>query len=125
MWAKVIEKDLTDTEVLAEGALRAKWEANPITEIANTEIFLKYVLSVLQVNKQAGMNRITDAFTAMAAAVTHRIFRGSRHGGSGAEFAERAAKRGTPRNAHGTGMLSAPRKVAEGRGRSRKAAELK
>ena len=54
--------------------------------------------------------------------VTYRIFRGSRHGGSSTEFAERAAKRGTPRNAHGTGMLSAPRKAAEGRGRPRKVA---
>ena len=46
--------------------------------------------------------------------LTHRLFRGSRHGGSSTEFAERAAKRGTPRNARGTGMLSAPRKAEEG-----------
>ena len=54
--------------------------------------------------------------------LTNRVFRGSRHGGSSTEFAERAAKRGTPRNAHGTGMLSASRKAGEGRGRSRKVA---
>ena len=44
MWAKIVEKDLTQAEVLAEESLRAKWEANPITEICNTEVFLKYVL---------------------------------------------------------------------------------
>ena len=68
MWAKVISKDLTKADVLAKETLRAKWEANPITEIVNTESFLKYVLSVLKPDKQTGMEKINDAFAAMAAA---------------------------------------------------------
>mgnify|MGYP003334984584 CR=1 FL=1 len=68
MWAKIVEKDLTQAEVLAEESLRAKWEANPITGICNTEVFLKYVLSVLKAEKQKGMGRINNAFAAMAAA---------------------------------------------------------
>ena len=68
MWAKIVEKDLTQPDVLAEESLRAKWEANPITEICNTEVFLKYVLSILKAEKQKGMDRINNAFAAMAAA---------------------------------------------------------
>ena len=55
MWAKVVTHDLSNAEILAEQSLRAKWEANPITEIGNTEEFLKYVLSVLKADKQEGM----------------------------------------------------------------------
>ena len=72
-----------------------------------------------------GMNRIlSESLKGFGGCgLTNRIFRGSRHGGSSTEFTERAAKRGTPRNAHGTGVLSATRKAEGGRGRPRKAAE--
>ena len=70
MWAKVIAKDLTNEDVLKKETLRAKWEANPITDVDQTNVFLKYVLSVLETDKQEGIEVLTDAFAAAATAET-------------------------------------------------------
>ena len=56
--------------------------------------------------------------------LTNRVFRGSRRGGWTAEYAERAAKRGTrgmPTELACNVRRGTPRKAAEGRGRPRKA----
>ena len=68
MWAQVVNKDLTDPAVLAKETLRAKWEANPITQIEHTEKFLKYILSVLDNETQQDMRAVDGAFTAASAA---------------------------------------------------------
>ena len=67
MWSKVIAKDLTNEDVLKKETLRAKWEANPITDEGQTNAFLKYVLSVLETEKQEGIQDITDLWWKMSA----------------------------------------------------------
>ena len=66
------------------------------------------------------------AVAVSVAALTPRVFRGSRRGGWTAESAERATKRGTrgmPTEFACEVRRGRPRKAAEGRGRSRKVAE--